>query len=141
LIVVGNSIGGSCALEMAALALERIAALVLIGAKAGHRRDPELRSEAIELLGNSGVEAAWERYWNPLISPSAPSGVRARARSWAKKMGWKAIARGVDAFHTRPSREDLLPHLKCPVVCVSGEHDVAPGPPAMLSGLSIALRY
>ncbi len=128
LIVVGNSIGGSCALEMAAVAPERIAALVLIGAKAGHRRDPALRSEAIELLRNSGVEAAWDRYWDPLISSSAPSGVRMRARSWAKNVDWKAIAKGVDAFHTRPSRDDLLPRLKYPVVCISGDHDVAPGP-------------
>lgn len=131
LIVVGNSIGGSCALEMAVLAPERIAALVLIGAKAGHRHDPTLRSEAVELLRNSGVEAAWERYWNRLISPSAPPSLRVRARSWATNLDWTAIAKGVDAFHTRPARDALLPRLECPVICISGEHDVAPGPLVM----------
>lgn len=128
LIVVGNSVGGSCALEMAALAPERIAALVLIGAKAGHRRDPALRSEALELLRISGAETAWERYWDPLLSASTPSEVRALAKLWAKRVGWEAISKGIDAFHTRPSREDLLTRLKCPVLCISGDHDVAPGP-------------
>jgi pimeloyl-ACP methyl ester carboxylesterase len=131
LIVVGNSIGGSCALEMAVLAPERIAALVLIGAKAGHRRDPELRSAALESLRNSGVEAAWDQFWDPLISLSAPSVVRVRARSWATTLDWTTIAKGVDAFHTRPARRDLLPRLRFPVVYISGEHDVAPGPRVM----------
>lgn len=128
LIVVGNSVGGSCALEMAVLAPERIAAVVLIGANAGHRRDSALRTEAAELLGNSGVGAAWDLYWDPLISSFAPSALRARAKSWATNLDWRAIAKGVEAFHTRPDRNDFLPRLECPVVCISGENDVAPGP-------------
>ena len=39
LIAVGCSVGGSCALELAVAAPDRIAALVLIGTKAGHRYD------------------------------------------------------------------------------------------------------
>lgn len=128
LIVVGNSVGGSCALEMAVLAPERIAALVLIGAKAGRRLDSALQSEAIELLRNGAVDEAWDRYWDPLIAPAAPSDVRGRAKSQATSLDWEAIANGVNAFHTRPARDDVLPLLKCPVVFVSGEHDVAPGP-------------
>lgn len=42
LLVVGCSVGGPCALEGAALAPERIAALVLIGTKAAHRPEPAL---------------------------------------------------------------------------------------------------
>lgn len=128
LIVVGNSVGGSCALEMAVLAPQRIAALVLIGTKAGRRLDSALRIEAVELLRNGGVEAAWDRYWDTLISPSAPPALRAQAKSWALKLDWQEIARGVEAFHTRPARDDFLANLECPVICISGEHDVAPGP-------------
>jgi pimeloyl-ACP methyl ester carboxylesterase len=40
LIVVGCSVGGSCALELALAAPNRVAALVLIGTKAAHRPDP-----------------------------------------------------------------------------------------------------
>ncbi len=131
LIVVGNSVGGSCALEMTVLAPERIAAVVLIGAKAGRRLDSVLREEAMELLRVDGVEAAWDRYWDPMIALSAPSDLRDRAKSMATRLDWRAIAKGVNAFHTRPSRDDVLPLLKCPVVCISGEYDVAPGPVRM----------
>src|SRR5688572_18383674 len=44
LVVIGCSVGGSCALELAAVAPDRVAALVLIGTKAGHRRDPALHA-------------------------------------------------------------------------------------------------
>ena len=39
-VVVGNSVGGSCAIEVARLAPERVAAMVLVGAKAGVRPEP-----------------------------------------------------------------------------------------------------
>ncbi|MGR9431330.1 alpha/beta fold hydrolase [Rhizobium leguminosarum] len=47
LVVVGCSVGGSCALEVAALAPDRVAALVLIGKDGSTRQSayyPELRS-------------------------------------------------------------------------------------------------
>lgn len=47
LIVVGCSVGGSCAIEVAATAPERVAALVLVGTKAGHRPDPTLHAAAV----------------------------------------------------------------------------------------------
>ena len=46
LIVVGCSVGGSCALEVAVTAPERVAALVLIGTKAKHDPDPALHASA-----------------------------------------------------------------------------------------------
>lgn len=127
LIVVGNSIGGSCALEMAALAPERIAALVLIGTKAAHRPDASLHATALSTLSGQGVEAAWNSYWAPLFSTSASPKLLAHAMGLATAIDARTIARGVTAFHTRPGREMLVPTLRCPIVCVSGEHDVAPG--------------
>ena len=43
-IVVGNSVGGSCALEIARAAPNQIAGIVLIGAKVGVRPDPAPRA-------------------------------------------------------------------------------------------------
>ena len=40
-VVVGNSIGGSCAIEVARLAPTKVKALVLCGSKPGHRPEPE----------------------------------------------------------------------------------------------------
>src|ERR1700733_2868413 len=47
LVVVGNSVGGSCALEVARQAPRRVKAIVLIGAKAGVRPDPLFRDESV----------------------------------------------------------------------------------------------
>ena len=44
LIVVGCSVGGSCAIEVATAAPDRVAALVLIGTKAKHSPDPDLHA-------------------------------------------------------------------------------------------------
>ena len=50
LVVVGNSVGGSCALEVARQAPGRVKAIVLIGAKASVRPDPIFRDEAVRVL-------------------------------------------------------------------------------------------
>jgi pimeloyl-ACP methyl ester carboxylesterase len=47
LIVVGCSVGGSCAIEVAVAAPDRVAALVLIGTKAAHRPEPALHEDAL----------------------------------------------------------------------------------------------
>ncbi len=60
-VVVGNSIGGSCAIEVALLAPTKVKGLVLCGAKAGHRPEPDVRDEALDLLDCQGIDAAWER--------------------------------------------------------------------------------
>jgi pimeloyl-ACP methyl ester carboxylesterase len=50
LVVVGCSIGGSCALELAAIAPDRVAAIVLIGTKARHRPDQALHASALHTI-------------------------------------------------------------------------------------------
>ena len=71
LIVVGCSVGGSCALEVVVAAPDRIAALVLIGTKAAHRPDPALHACALDTLQHSGMAEAWRVFWGPLFSSSA----------------------------------------------------------------------
>jgi len=127
LIVVGNSIGGSCALEMAAQAPQRIAALVLIGTKAGHRPEPTLQQQAVAMLRNQGIATAWSQYWDPLLAPSTSLRLRSEAWRIAERLPTDDIVRGVQAFHTRPAREELLRTLRCPVISIMGEHDGAPG--------------
>ena len=127
LILVGNSVGGSCAMEMALLAEDRVAAVVLVGAKAGHRPEPMLRRECLDLLERGGVEAGWDRYWAPLFSAAAPSEVVAEAKRMATASSPAEIAGGVNAFHSRVDRHSILSTLDCPVLCISGEHDIAPG--------------
>ena len=100
-VVIGNSVGGSCALEVAALVPERVRAIVLIGAKADHRPEPELRDEAIRVLIEGGMAAAWPRYWAPRFGRHAPAAVIERARTIANDQAVDDVIRGVAAFHGR----------------------------------------
>jgi pimeloyl-ACP methyl ester carboxylesterase len=122
-VVVGNSIGGSCAIEVAMLAPTKVKGLVLCGTKAGHRREPDLRDEALDVLEGQGVDVAWERYWRPLFGPGASADVVAHAWRTAEKIGAPAIAEGVRAFHGRADREDFLLGWDGPVLFVDGEYD------------------
>jgi pimeloyl-ACP methyl ester carboxylesterase len=123
LVLVGNSVGGSCAIEVAVRAPERARLLVLIGTKAAHRPQPEYRDEIIDRLSTDGMDGAWPRYWEPLFAPEAdPSSVE-RARSVAAAQPIEDIVRGVRVFHTRPDRASFLSDFDKPVVIVNGEHD------------------
>ena len=83
LSVVGNSVGGSCAIELALLAPEKVTALVLIGTKAGHNPEPGFRDQVLRLLDDEGVEAAWDRYWRPLFDPHAQDHT-----IWPERLQW-----------------------------------------------------
>jgi pimeloyl-ACP methyl ester carboxylesterase len=126
LVVVGNSIGGSCAIEVAYRVPERVKLIVLIGSKPGHRREPELRDAAVRLLAEDGMHAAWPAYWEPLFAPTADASIVRRGREIAFAQPLDAVVRGVRAFHTRQDRTALLGQLDVPVLVVRGEHDRIP---------------
>ncbi len=123
LVVVGNSIGGSCAIEVARLAPTKVKALVIIGSKPGHDPDPAFRDEALDVIECEGFRAAWEKYWLPLFGPDVQSDVVERGWRAASAQGGESIATGVRAFHSRPDRSAFLASWPGPVVVVSGEHD------------------
>jgi pimeloyl-ACP methyl ester carboxylesterase len=126
LLVVGNSVGGSCAVEIARLAPDRVAAIVLVGAKAAVRPDPAARDAAIRLLAEGGMAAAWPKYWKPLFGPHAPPEVVASARRIAFSQPLDDVIRGVRAFHDRRDRSDVARAWPKPLIVVSGEHDRSP---------------
>ena len=127
LVVVGCSVGGSCALEVAAAAPERVAALVLIGTKAKHHPDPALHTKALAMLEEGGMERTWRTLWAPLFSPSVGHRTIGEAERIALRQSPADVARGVTAFHTRASRDQILASLPCPVVLMTGEDDPVPG--------------
>jgi pimeloyl-ACP methyl ester carboxylesterase len=133
LVVIGNSIGGSCAIEMARLAPERVHLMVLMGAKPGHRREPDLRDAAVHLLAEAGMAAAWSKYWEPLFAPDASSDAVDAARSIALRQDVDQIIRGVRVFHDRPDRTAFLERWPGPILVVSGEHDRTPRNGAQLA--------
>jgi pimeloyl-ACP methyl ester carboxylesterase len=127
LIVVGCSVGGSCALEVAVAAPHRVAALVLIGTKAQHRPDPALQASALKSLRERGLEETWQEWWAPLLSKTASHQVISDAKRIACRQSPHAVARGVTVFHTRPSRDQFLADFSKPVIVVTGADDTAPG--------------
>ncbi len=133
LIVVGCSIGGSCALEVAALAPDRVRAVVLVGAKASHRPEPAFRDEAISVLRRGGMAAAWPTYWEPLFGPSTPPAVVERARATADRQPVDDVIRGVRVFHGRRDMTDFASRWTGRLVVVSGARDTAPRPAAALA--------
>jgi pimeloyl-ACP methyl ester carboxylesterase len=137
IVVVGNSVGGSCALEVARLAPDRVVALVLAGTNARHRPNPELHGRALRILAEGGVAAAWEMFWHPLFSDGNHA-ARSLGRGLALGHSAEDIARGVTVFHTRPDLEATLGAFAGPVVYVSGAEDVAPGPDASLRQAGLA---
>ena len=133
LVLVGNSIGGSCALEVARLAPERVCLLVLIGAKPGHRPEPDVRDEAVQLLEQNGLDAAWASYWAPLFAADADCDVVRRAHEVARAQGIDEIVRGVRVFHERPDRSEFIETFDAPVIVAHGELDRVPRDPARLA--------
>ena len=125
-IVVGNSVGGSCAFEVARLARDRVAGIVVIGGKADVRPAPEMRDEALALLGTEGLAAGWERYWRPLFGPGASPDALADAKAMALGQDLGSVVAGVRAFHDRIDRRSVASAWGKPLVGISGEHDVAP---------------
>lgn len=127
LIVVGCSVGGSCALEVAAIAPHRVTALVLIGTKARHRPDPAFHASALQTIREHGMEKAWYAYWQPLFANTTDRRVIDGAKQIALRQSAQEVARGVTVFHTRPNRDQLLRDFANPIVVISGEDDRAPG--------------
>jgi pimeloyl-ACP methyl ester carboxylesterase len=127
IVVVGCSVGGSCALEVAALAPERVAGLVLIGTKAARRPNPEFLGSAVSLLQTHGLDAAWREWWGPAFSNKSAPSVVAEAKRILMLQSQQDVVLGVQAFHTRNSRDDVLSTFEGPVHVVTGEEDVLPG--------------
>lgn len=127
LVVVGCSVGGSCALEVIALAPERVHALILIGTKAWRRRDLAYHSSVLQMLYEEGLEFAWQKSWSPLLSRAASPETIERTKKIALRQSLEDVARGVRVFHTRPSRDEVLSSFSGPVAIITGSEDTAPG--------------
>ena len=133
LVVVGNSVGGSCALEVARLAPDRVQLVVMIGAKAGHRPEPEFRDTALELLARDGMAGAWRKYWEPLFGRGADPDAVETGRDIAFAQRLDDVMRGVRVFHGRPDRAAFASQWPGPIVVISGDEDGTPGKAAALA--------
>jgi pimeloyl-ACP methyl ester carboxylesterase len=139
--VVGNSVGGSCAIEMARLAPGRVERLVLVGAKAGHRPEPAFRDEAIAILATEGIDVAWQRYWRPLFAPGTDDAVLAHAHELVARQDVGSLITGVNAFHSRLDRDAFIRTVPVPITVVSGQFDLNPRASKQLADELVDGRY
>ncbi len=121
LVVVGASMGASCALEMARQAGDRIRALVLAGAKAGHRPQPELRDRYIAQLLEDGIAGVWTDIVAQGFGSQADPKIVAKVRRMAEDQSAEDLVRAVRAFHTRPDLTDVVRCWTKPLVAISGD--------------------
>jgi pimeloyl-ACP methyl ester carboxylesterase len=128
LVVVGASVGGFCALEMARRRPDQVEAIVLVGCKAGVRRDHRARDRVLELVRRQELDGGWTRLLGPLFGPNATPALIQQARSVAAQTPPGLLMNGIEAFYDRPDLSVFARSWPKTLVLVSGEHDRTPSP-------------
>jgi pimeloyl-[acyl-carrier protein] methyl ester esterase len=125
LALVGASLGGYTALELAHQAPERVRALVLVGARAD-ADTPErraARADTIALIEDGGAEALWEKQRPLLLLESASESAVERARQEALDRSRDELVAAVGALRDREDRTGTLSTFGGPVLVAVGEGD------------------
>lgn len=124
LIVVGSSMGGSCALEIARCAPKRVLALILLGSKAGHNPDPEYRDAMVDRLTNHGAKGIWSEIYQNLVGRNARPDIVARIKSLMVEQRNEDLIRAVRVFRSRPDASDVVEQWDKPLLAVCGDQDL-----------------
>lgn len=124
-IVLGTSMGGRLALEVALAAPDRVEGLVVIGAGAGGVADPAAGLRRSARLRGGEMEAVLSEMGDMVAHLPGPRGPATREAfiEMGRKMGADAMARQSDALAKRVDRWERLAEIKCPTLCLWGEHD------------------
>ncbi|MBR7741685.1 alpha/beta fold hydrolase [Phycicoccus sp. BSK3Z-2] len=134
--VAGVSIGGMCAVALAARAPDRIASISVIGS--GPRLDPRMwadRRRLVEEWGTRGIATDVLRRWfTPDYAAANPVVVAAYREMLlgTSDHAYAALSELLGATDLRP----LLDDVRCPALVVCGEHD----PAAPVAGGEVFVR-
>lgn len=126
LIAVGHSMGGRVAMEMARLAPERLAGLVL--ANTGHhprRAGEEARRQEMIDLGNRDIERLADVWLPPMLDPARTTDVAlmAQLRAMVRRAGPAVHERQIRALLGRPDAMAYIPSLACPMLLIAAQQD------------------
>jgi pimeloyl-ACP methyl ester carboxylesterase len=124
LVVVGASMGGYCALEIARQAPERVRGLVLVGARvdADSAERREGRAKTIELIRVGGAEGLWEDMRLKLFPAESAEGVDF-ARRLALEQRPDELVAAVEAIRDRRDSTEVVAGLESPVLFAVGTSD------------------
>ncbi|NTJ43784.1 alpha/beta hydrolase [Agrobacterium larrymoorei] len=126
LIVVGHSMGGRVALEMARLMPSRIKALVL--ANTGHspkREGEEIKRQQMIDLGYKNMNELARQWLPPMLDP-ARTGDKAlieHLKSMVLRAGARVHERQIRALIDRPDATSYLGMITCPVLLIAARQD------------------
>lgn len=123
LVLVGASMGGYCALRMAAQAPDRVRALLLVGSRADADSDERRagRAATLETIARDGAPGLWEQMRPKLFPEDADAGVLQRARALALEQRPDELAGAVEAIRDRPDSTDVARSV--PLGLVLGDRD------------------
>lgn len=141
LAVIGHSMGGRVALEVAAMAPYRLSSLVLLdsGAHGPTQGESEGRLKLVETAHSEGM-AAVARDWLPPMLGAANRGNAGLVHGiteMIERCSPETFALQQQALLTRPDRSDLPAQIRCPLLAVTGGED-SWAPPAQHEAIARA---
>jgi len=128
LIAVGHSMGGRVAMELARLAPDRLAGMVLVATGAHPLAEGELanREKVVAIAHTEGMQALCDHWLPPMLAPDTPSLYPAlyfHLQQMIIEAGPQVHERQIRALIARPDARWVLENFTAPILFVAGEHD------------------
>ena len=127
LVVIGHSMGGRVAMEVARQAPGRCAGLVLMntGYKPLAEGETERRMALVDAARSGGIAAIVEPWLGTLIAPATAQNARLMdaMRAMVLRSTPESFAGQIHALIHRPDATDVLRQTHCPTLLLSGSED------------------
>lgn len=126
IIVVGHSMGGRVALEMARLAPERVRGLVLANTGHGPKREgEEIKRQQVIDLGHKSMDLLADAWLPPMLDPAriADKTLMAKLRAMVLRADAPMHERQIRALLGRPNATAYLQTIACPILLITARQD------------------
>jgi len=149
-ILMGTSFGGRVAMEVALSAPARVKALIISGAGPGPVADPAAGLKRSSRARGGEFEAVVQEMGNIISHLPGPRGHEAMDafRAMSRKLGAENFALQSDALAHRTDISPRLSEIRCPVLCLWGDHDQFSPPDtakkiatAVFNGSAVVLKH
>lgn len=127
LLVIGHSMGGRVALEVAALAPDRLSAIALLDSGASGPRESERagRMNLVEIARSEGMAAVAREWLSPMLAAKnrENGGLVTGITEMLERCSPETFALQQQALLNRPDRTRLLAQIECPLLAMTGSED------------------